>query len=158
MLGRRALCWAATPEAASCGLASLRARHSEWIPRRLAHLPRLCQCRELPADRATVPSRAPLGRRYATLEEVAGKVAEVAQDQNGCRFLQKKFDEGGPAAISMVFAVRARRLPARPQPPCTPAPPQPPTHTALPCPAVASLSRSLARRLGPPPLFPSSPR
>lgn len=47
--------------------------------------------------------------RYATLEEVAGKVAEVAQDQNGCRFLQKKFDEGGPAAISMVFAVRALR-------------------------------------------------
>jgi hypothetical protein len=43
--------------------------------------------------------------KYATLEEVEGKVAEVAQDQNGCRFLQKKFDEGGPAAISMVFAV-----------------------------------------------------
>lgn len=43
--------------------------------------------------------------RYSTLEEVSGKVAEVAQDQNGCRFLQKKFDEGGPAAISMVFAV-----------------------------------------------------
>ena len=33
-------------------------------------------------------------------------MAEVAQDQNGCRFLQKKFDEGGPAAISMVFSVR----------------------------------------------------
>lgn len=45
--------------------------------------------------------------RYQTLEEVAGKVAEVAQDQNGCRFLQKKFDEGGPAAISMVFSVRS---------------------------------------------------
>lgn len=29
----------------------------------------------------------------------------MAQDQNGCRFLQKKFDEGGPAAISMVFQV-----------------------------------------------------
>ena len=35
------------------------------------------------------------------------QVAEVAQDQNGCRFLQKKFDEGGPAAISMVFQVCA---------------------------------------------------
>lgn len=41
--------------------------------------------------------------KYSTLEEIEGKVVEVAQDQNGCRFLQKKFDEGGPAAISQVF-------------------------------------------------------
>lgn len=37
--------------------------------------------------------------------QVVGKVMEVAQDQNGCRFLQKKFDEGGPASISLVFQV-----------------------------------------------------
>lgn len=37
-------------------------------------------------------------------------MAEVAQDQNGCRFLQKKFDEGGPAAISMVFAEILEKL------------------------------------------------
>lgn len=41
--------------------------------------------------------------KYASLEEVQGKVVEVAQDQNGCRFLQRKFDEGGPASISLVF-------------------------------------------------------
>lgn len=41
--------------------------------------------------------------KYNTLDEVQGKVVETAQDQNGCRFLQKKFDEGGPAAISLVF-------------------------------------------------------
>ncbi len=27
----------------------------------------------------------------------------MARDQNGCRFLQRKFDEGGPTAIGMVF-------------------------------------------------------
>lgn len=27
----------------------------------------------------------------------------VAKDQNGCRFLQRKFDEGGAAAIALVF-------------------------------------------------------
>ena len=46
--------------------------------------------------------------KYQSLEEVVSKVMEVAQDQNGCRFLQKKFDEGGPASISLVFQVGAR--------------------------------------------------
>jgi hypothetical protein len=50
--------------------------------------------------------------KYQSLEEVVGKVMEVAQDQNGCRFLQKKFDEGGPASISLVFQVRAAAGPA----------------------------------------------
>ena len=27
----------------------------------------------------------------------------VAKDQNGCRFLQRKFDEGGAASIALVF-------------------------------------------------------
>ena len=27
----------------------------------------------------------------------------VAKDQNGCRFLQRKFDEGGADAIGLVF-------------------------------------------------------
>lgn len=31
------------------------------------------------------------------------QVLSVAKDQNGCRFLQRKFDEGGAASIAMVF-------------------------------------------------------
>lgn len=43
------------------------------------------------------------GAKYERLEDIKGKVSEVAQDQAGCRFLQKKFDEGGPASIEVVF-------------------------------------------------------
>lgn len=42
--------------------------------------------------------------KYNNLEEVVGQVIQVAQDQNGCRFLQKKFDEGGSQAIGIVFS------------------------------------------------------
>lgn len=31
------------------------------------------------------------------------QVLSVAKDQNGCRFLQRKFDEGGATAIGLVF-------------------------------------------------------
>ena len=31
------------------------------------------------------------------------QVVGVAKDQNGCRFLQRKFEEGGAAAIAAVF-------------------------------------------------------
>jgi hypothetical protein len=30
-------------------------------------------------------------------------VAALARDQHGCRFLQRKFDEGGAAAVTLVF-------------------------------------------------------
>ncbi len=45
-----------------------------------------------------------MGKMYTSLEDVKGQVLQVAKDQNGCRFLQRKFDEGGPATISMVFS------------------------------------------------------
>lgn len=41
--------------------------------------------------------------RFSSLEEVVGQVMQVAQDQNGCRFLQRKFDEGGSQAVGVVF-------------------------------------------------------
>lgn len=41
--------------------------------------------------------------KYINLEEVVGQVLTVARDQNGCRFLQRKFDEGGAAAVAVVF-------------------------------------------------------
>eukprot|EP00798_Chlamydomonas_sp_ICE-L_P021447 gene21447-28415_t len=41
--------------------------------------------------------------KYESVDEVVGKLMYVAQDQNGCRFLQRKFDEQGPAAVAVVF-------------------------------------------------------
>ena len=40
-------------------------------------------------------------RPFSTL--CVKQVMAVAKDQNGCRFLQRKFDEGGPAAIQAVL-------------------------------------------------------
>jgi hypothetical protein len=47
------------------------------------------------------PTAAPY--RLLTLEEAVGQLMIVAQDQAGCRFLQRKFDEGGSDAVSIVF-------------------------------------------------------
>lgn len=41
--------------------------------------------------------------KFNSIEEVVGQVIQVAQDQNGCRFLQRKFDEGGAQTIAHVF-------------------------------------------------------
>ena len=38
--------------------------------------------------------------KFQSLDEVVGQLMSVAQDQNGCRFLQRKFDEGGPVVSS----------------------------------------------------------
>jgi hypothetical protein len=43
-------------------------------------------------------------QRFQNLEEVAGQLMSIAQDQNGCRFLQRKFDEGGASAVAAVFS------------------------------------------------------
>lgn len=44
------------------------------------------------------------GSKYEKLSDLKGRVSEAAKDQAGCRFLQKKFDEGGPASIEVVFS------------------------------------------------------
>lgn len=46
---------------------------------------------------------AAIAQKYASLDDVVGQLMTVAQDQNGCRYLQRKFDEGGAAAVEKVF-------------------------------------------------------
>eukprot|EP00246_Nothoceros_aenigmaticus_P016368 TRINITY_DN739_c0_g1_i1.p1 TRINITY_DN739_c0_g1~~TRINITY_DN739_c0_g1_i1.p1 ORF type:complete len:401 (-),score=70.00 TRINITY_DN739_c0_g1_i1:932-2134(-) len=41
--------------------------------------------------------------KYTTLEEVEGRIYSIAKDQHGCRFLQRKFDEGGPDDVQKIF-------------------------------------------------------
>ena len=41
--------------------------------------------------------------QYTTVDEVVGNLLAAARDQNVCRFLQKKFDEGGHEVIKLVF-------------------------------------------------------
>ncbi|KAK3233493.1 hypothetical protein CYMTET_56216 [Cymbomonas tetramitiformis] len=41
--------------------------------------------------------------KFTAIEEVNGQVLSLAQDQHGCRFLQKKIDEGGPEAVAAIF-------------------------------------------------------
>lgn len=40
---------------------------------------------------------------YKTLEEVQGRINIIAKDQYGCRFLQRKFDEGSPGDVQKIF-------------------------------------------------------
>ncbi|XP_043713189.1 putative pumilio homolog 8, chloroplastic [Telopea speciosissima] len=41
---------------------------------------------------------------YSSLEDLRGQMVAVAKDQHGCRFLQKKFEEGTMEEIEMIFA------------------------------------------------------
>eukprot|EP00983_Pelagomonas_calceolata_P115740 1160230-Pelagomonas_calceolata.AAC.4 len=43
------------------------------------------------------------GFPYALPPPLPVQVLSVAQDQNGCRFLQRKFDEGGAGAVAVVL-------------------------------------------------------
>ncbi|XP_010277176.1 PREDICTED: pumilio homolog 12-like [Nelumbo nucifera] len=43
-------------------------------------------------------------QQYLSLEELRGHILEVAKDQRGCRFLQKKFEEGNEEDIKMIFS------------------------------------------------------
>ncbi|KAL5707362.1 hypothetical protein ACHQM5_025419 [Ranunculus cassubicifolius] len=42
--------------------------------------------------------------KFTSLEELRGKLAAVAKDQHGCRFLQKKIDGGRKEDVDMIFA------------------------------------------------------
>ncbi|KAK3035755.1 hypothetical protein RJ639_033457 [Escallonia herrerae] len=41
---------------------------------------------------------------FATLEDLKGKISVWAKDQYGCRFLQKKVEEGKPEDIELIFS------------------------------------------------------
>ncbi|XP_042508694.1 putative pumilio homolog 8, chloroplastic [Macadamia integrifolia] len=41
---------------------------------------------------------------YTSLEDFRGQMVALAKDQHGCRFLQKKFEEGRVDEIEIIFA------------------------------------------------------
>lgn len=41
--------------------------------------------------------------KYTSLEEVEGRIYVIARDQHGCRFLQRKFDEGNAEDVQKIF-------------------------------------------------------
>ncbi|MCO5612695.1 hypothetical protein L7F22_066964 [Adiantum nelumboides] len=44
------------------------------------------------------------GPYYSSLADIEGRIAAVAKDQHGCRFLQRKFDEGSREDVQKIFA------------------------------------------------------
>ena len=51
------------------------------------------------------PDKHTLVNRFAgtRLEELQGEIANLCKDQHGCRFLQKKLEEGVPEHRDMIF-------------------------------------------------------
>lgn len=45
----------------------------------------------------------PLPPKYTTLKEVEGHIYGIAKDQHGCRFLQRKFEEGISEDVQKIF-------------------------------------------------------
>lgn len=41
--------------------------------------------------------------KYNSLNEVTGRIYQMAKDQHGCRFLQRKFSEGTKKEVEMIF-------------------------------------------------------
>ncbi|KAF8406003.1 hypothetical protein HHK36_008083 [Tetracentron sinense] len=41
--------------------------------------------------------------KYNSLMEVQGYIYYIAKDQHGCRFLQRKFEEGNPQEVKLIF-------------------------------------------------------
>lgn len=44
------------------------------------------------------------GSVYSSLAEIEGRIFSVAKDQHGCRFLQRKFDEGAIEDVQKIFS------------------------------------------------------
>jgi len=57
----------------------------------------------VPAPGVTHLGVANSGVAFERVQDAVGNVLAVARDQNGCRFLQRKFDEEGLEAVSLVF-------------------------------------------------------
>lgn len=51
----------------------------------------------------TAEELAEMDSRFGSIEECVGQISILARDQYGCRFLQRKFDEDGSAAIDACF-------------------------------------------------------
>lgn len=44
-----------------------------------------------------------LPRQHGCVNEVRGSIYHLAKDQNGCRYLQRKFSEGSPKEVAIIF-------------------------------------------------------
>lgn len=53
--------------------------------------------------RSLVTSQQQQQLKYTSLDEIKGQIYSTAMDQNGCRFLQRKFDEGSPEDVEKIF-------------------------------------------------------
>lgn len=45
----------------------------------------------------------PQAQKYNSLDEVVGRIYHMSKDQNGCRFLQRKFTDGSPEDVEKIF-------------------------------------------------------
>ncbi len=63
---------------------------------------RLCYC---PNHLSLTYSRYNSVNRFAgtRLEDLAGEISNLCKDQHGCRYLQKKLEEGVPEHRDMIF-------------------------------------------------------
>lgn len=45
----------------------------------------------------------PHPQKYNSVDEVVGRIYQLSKDQNGCRFLQRKFTDGAPEDVQKIF-------------------------------------------------------
>lgn len=64
--------------------------------------PRVLGAYEIPRS-PKIDSSFPSQPNYSSLIEAQGCIYEIAKDQQGCRFLQRMFDEGTPEDVQVIF-------------------------------------------------------